>query len=120
MKHSPEFLHLVNEVKDSVNEVSVEEAQQQQHHGALLIDVREDNEWEAGHATNAIHLGRGIIERDIIEKITDNNTELILYCGGGFRSILSAYNLQKMGYTKVYSMAGGWRSWKDAGAPVEQ
>ena len=120
MKHSPEFLQLVNEVKERVKEVSVEKAQQQQHQGALLIDVREDNEWEAGHATNAIHLGRGIIERDIIEKIPDKNTELILYCGGGYRSILSAYNLQKMGYTNVYSMSGGWRSWKEAGAPVEQ
>jgi rhodanese-related sulfurtransferase len=120
MKHSPEFLQLVDEVKGQVKEVSVEEARQQQHGGALLIDVREDNEWEAGHATNAIHLGRGIIERDIIEKIPDKKTELILYCGGGFRSILSAYNLQKMGYTNVFSMAGGWRAWKDAGAPVEQ
>jgi rhodanese-related sulfurtransferase len=120
MKHSPEFLQLVDEVKGQVKEVSVEEARQQQYGGALLIDVREDNEWEAGHATNAIHLGRGIIERDIIEKIPDKKTELILYCGGGFRSILSAYNLQKMGYTNVFSMAGGWRAWKDASAPVEQ
>ncbi|HJW18053.1 MAG TPA: rhodanese-like domain-containing protein [Flavisolibacter sp.] len=119
MKHSPEFLQLVNEVKDQVKEISVEQAQLQQHKGALLVDVREDNEWEAGHATNAIHLGRGIIERDIIDKIPNKNTELILYCGGGFRSLLSAYNLQKMGYTHVYSMAGGWRSWKDEGAPVE-
>jgi rhodanese-related sulfurtransferase len=97
MKHSPEFIQLVDEVKDQVKEVSVEAARQRQHSGALLIDVRKDNEWEAGHATNAIHLGRGIIEKDIIEKIPNKTAELILYCGGGFRSILSAYNLQKNG-----------------------
>src|SRR6476469_6578076 len=120
MQHSPEFLQLVDEVKGQVKEVSVEEAQQQQHGGALLVDVREDNGWEAGHATSAIHLGRGIIERESIEKIPHVSAELILYCGGGFRSLLSAYNLQKMGYTNVFSMAGGWRAWKDAGAPAEQ
>ncbi len=87
--------------------------------GAHLIDVREDNEWQAGHAKNAVHLGRGIIERDIVEKFPDKNTELILYCGGGFRSALAADNLRKMGYSNVASMAGGWRAWKTENAPVE-
>jgi rhodanese-related sulfurtransferase len=87
--------------------------------GATLIDVREDNEWQAGHIKNAIHLGRGIIERDIIQKFPDKDTELILYCGGGFRSALSALNLQKMGYSNVASMDGGWRAWKAANAPIE-
>jgi len=119
MKHSEEFLQLVDEAKKHIKEVSVEETRQHMQQGATLIDVREDNEWQAGHAKDAIHLGRGIIERDITEKIPDKNAELILYCGGGFRSALSAENLQKMGYTNVASMAGGWRAWKEAGAPTE-
>jgi rhodanese-related sulfurtransferase len=85
----------------------------------MLIDVREDNEWAAGHARGAVHLGRGVIERDIEARIPDKNAELILYCGGGFRSALSADNLQKMGYTNVSSMAGGWRAWQAAGLPTE-
>ena len=87
--------------------------------GANLIDVREDREFEDGHAAGATHLGRGIIERDIVGKFPEKSAELILYCGGGFRSALAADNLQKMGYTSVFSMAGGWRAWKDAGAPTE-
>jgi rhodanese-related sulfurtransferase len=85
----------------------------------VLIDVREDNEWEAGHAEGAKHMGRGVIERDIVNTIPDKNAELVLYCGGGFRSALAADMLQKMGYTNVYSMAGGWKAWKEAGAPTE-
>jgi rhodanese-related sulfurtransferase len=86
---------------------------------ARLIDVREDNEWQAGHAAGAQHMGRGIIERDIEQAIPDKQAELILYCGGGFRSALAADNLQRLGYTNVYSMDGGWKAWKESGAPVE-
>ncbi len=119
MQHSPEFLKLVDDVKTHIKEFSVAETQQRMKEGANLIDVREDNEWDAGHAKDAIHLGRGIIERDIVGKFPDKNIELILYCGGGFRSALSADNLQKMGYNKVFSMEGGWRAWKESGAPTE-
>ena len=119
MQHSEEFLKLVDEAKTNIKEVSVSQTQERIKQGANLIDVREDNEWQAGHAKNAIHLGRGIIERDIVQKFPNKNAELILYCGGGFRSILSAVNLQKMGYSNVSSMAGGWREWKEAGAPTE-
>jgi rhodanese-related sulfurtransferase len=84
----------------------------------VLVDVREDNEWQAGHAAQAVHIGKGIIERDIDAKVPDRGTELILYCGGGFRSALAGDNLQKMGYKNVYSMAGGWRAWNESGAPT--
>ena len=119
MQHAPEFLQLVEDAKTKVKEISVEEARERMKEGAILIDVREDNEWAAGHAKDAVHLGRGIIERDIISKIPDKGSELILYCGGGFRSALSADNLQRMGYKNVASMAGGWRAWKEEGAPTE-
>ena len=119
MQHSEEFLKLVDEAKAQIKEVSITETQQRMQQGANLIDVREDNEWQAGHIKNAIHLGRGILERDIVQNFPDKNTELILYCGGGYRSALSALNLQKMGYDNVASMAGGWRAWKEANAPVE-
>lgn len=118
MQHSTEFLKLVEEVKPHIKEVNVEQTQERLQNGAKLIDVREDNEWQAGHAKDAVHLGRGIIERDIEKEFPDKNTELILYCGGGFRSALSAYNLQKMGYKNVASMDGGWRAWKEAGAAI--
>ncbi len=118
MQHSPEFLKLVDEAKKHIEQVSVAETQQRMKEGAYLIDVREDNEWDAGHAKDALHLGRGIIERDIVAKFPDKNAELILYCGGGFRAALSADNLQKMGYNKVFSMEGGWRAWKESGAPT--
>ena len=84
----------------------------------MLVDVREDREWEAGHAAGAVHIGKGVIERDIEGLVPDKGTELILYCGGGFRSALSADVLQRMGYTNVTSMAGGWRAWNEAQAPV--
>ena len=119
MQQSPEFLKLVDDVKNNIKEVSVTETIQKIKTGAHLIDVREDNEWNEGRAKDALHLGRGIIERDIVSKIPDKNAEVILYCGGGFRSALSADNLQKMGYNNVYSMEGGWKAWKDAGAPTE-
>jgi rhodanese-related sulfurtransferase len=119
MKHSEEFVQIVEEAKSRVKEVSVSQTLERLQQGAKLVDVREDNEWNTGHAANAVHLGRGIIERDIVDKLPDKNTEIILYCGGGFRSALSADNLQKMGYTNVFSMAGGWRAWNEAKAPVE-
>jgi rhodanese-related sulfurtransferase len=119
MDHSPGFLKLVGEVVPRVREVSVTEARERIQHGARLIDVREDNEWEASHAAGAEHMGRGIIERDIEKAVPEKDAELVLYCGGGYRSALAADNLQKMGYTNVFSMAGGWRAWKEAGAPVE-
>jgi rhodanese-related sulfurtransferase len=121
VKHSPEFLKLVDDAKSRVPEVNVDEARRKLESGkAKLIDVREESEWEAGHARGAQHLGKGVIERDIEERVPDKKAELILYCGGGFRSALSADNIQKMGYTNVSSMAGGWRAWQEAGAPVEK
>ena len=121
MKHTEGFLKIVGDARSRVHEVSVEEARRRlsENTSARLIDVREDNEWEAGHAAGAEHMGRGIIERDIENRHPDHDTELILYCGGGYRSALACDNLQRMGYTNVYSMAGGWKAWKEAGAPVE-
>ena len=126
MKHSEGFLKLVNEAKSRVREVTVAEtrarlaAEQSQENKPRLIDVREDHEWNLAHAVGADHLGKGIIERDIEVAAPDKATELILYCGGGYRSALVADVLQQMGYTNVYSMAGGWKAWKDSGAPVEE
>jgi len=120
MKHSPGFLKLVNDAKPRVREVSVEETRRKLDAGkAQVIDVREDSEWAAGHARGAEHIGKGVIERDIETRVPDKNAEIILYCGGGFRSTLSADSLQKMGYRNVASMVGGWRAWQEAGAPVE-
>ena len=119
MQHSEEFLSVVNDAKSRIKETDVEGARKLMQSGAALIDVREDNEWEAGHAAGARHMGRGIIERDIVQTYPDKNTELILYCGGGFRSALAADMLQRMGYSKVFSMAGGWKAWKDSAAPTE-
>lgn len=119
MEHSEEFLELVERARKTVAEVSVEETMERMKAGTNLIDVREDNEWEKGHIKDAVHLGKGIIERDIASKFPDKNAELILYCGGGFRSVLSAENLQKMGYQNVFSMAGGWRDWKNQNGPTE-
>ena len=121
MKHSPGFLKLVEDAKSRVHEVTVAETQRRlEGRKALLIDVREESEWDAGHARGAIPMGKGVIERDIEARVPDRNAELILYCGGGFRSALAADNLQKMGYTNVASMAGGWRAWQAGGAPVEK
>lgn len=119
MKHTEGFLKLVDDARSRVQEVSVEQALDRMKHDARLIDVREDNEWQRGHASGAEHLGRGIIERDIETAVPEHSAELILYCGGGYRSALAADNLQRMGYTNVYSLAGGWKAWQDAGAPVE-
>lgn len=119
MDHSKEFLELVIEVMPRVREVSVGEALERVAGGATLIDVREDNEWDAGHARGAIHMGRGVIERDIVHQIPNKDAELILYCGGGYRSALAVDNLQKMGYTNVRSMAGGWSAWQEVDAPTD-
>jgi rhodanese-related sulfurtransferase len=121
MEHSEGFLSIVNDARSRIREVTVAETRERlsANTGARLIDVREDNEWQAGHAAGAEHLGKGIIERDIEARVPDKETELILYCGGGYRSALAADALQKMGYRRVYSMAGGWRAWKESGAPVE-
>lgn len=122
MEHTPGFLQITNDAKARVRELNVEEtrARLSANPEARLIDVREDNEWQAGHAAGAQHLGRGIIERDIETQVPDKDAELILYCGGGYRSALAADNLQRMGYRNVYSMAGGWKAWKESGAPVEE
>lgn len=113
MEHSKEFEKLVTDIKPNVKEISVEETLDRVKNGATLIDVREDNEWDAEHAGGAEHIGRGVIERDIVWKYPDKDKELILYCGGGYRSALAADNLQKMGYTNVFSMTGGWTAWKE-------
>lgn len=121
MKHTEGFLRLVEDAKTRVREIGVEETLERvsEGAGARLLDVREDREWEAGRARGAEHMGRGVIERDIETAVPDKAAELILYCGGGYRSALAADNLRRMGYTNVYSLAGGWKAWKDAGAPTE-
>ena len=121
MKHSEGFLKLVDDAKSRIREVTVAETQSrlQQNSQAKLIDVREDNEFAAAHAAGAIHLGKGIIERDIETAVPDKNAELITYCGGGYRSALVTDVLQKMGYTNVFSMAGGWKAWQEAGGEIE-
>ena len=121
MIHSEGFLKLVNDAKSRIREVTVDETRERMQSGSSgirLIDVREDNEWEAAHAADAEHLGKGIIERDIEAQVPDKATEVILYCGGGYRSALAADVLQEMGYSNVFSMAGGWKAWKDSGAPI--
>ena len=120
MKHSEGFLKLVNDAKSRIHEVTVEQTRKRMdaNPSVKLLDVREDNEWQAGHAAKAEHLGKGIIERDIEQMVPGKSTELILYCGGGYRSALAADVLQQMGYTNVFSMAGGWKAWKDSGAPT--
>lgn len=120
MQHGEQFVKLVDSVRPSIRECTVSDiaARQQRGEKVLLIDVREDHEWAKGHLPGAIHLGKGIIERDIEEKVPDPATELVLYCGGGYRSALAAESLQKMGYQNVISMDGGFRGWKEAGHPV--
>jgi rhodanese-related sulfurtransferase len=120
MKHSPNFLKLVNDAKSRVKETNVADVKRRMDAGEkfLLVDTREDNEWANGHAAGAVHMSKGIIERDIEAAVPDPKTKLILYCGGGFRSALVADNLQKMGYTNVESMDGGWRGWVEAGLPT--
>jgi rhodanese-related sulfurtransferase len=119
--HSPRFLELVNNAKTRIREMTVAELGQKQASGDgfLLVDVREESEWAAGHAKGAVYLGKGILERDVEGIAPDTGTELVLYCGGGFRSALSADALQTMGYTRVWSLAGGWRAYRESGLPVE-
>ncbi|MGB9465590.1 MAG: rhodanese-like domain-containing protein [Candidatus Acidiferrum sp.] len=122
MVHSPQFLRLVEDARPRVKETNVPDVKQRMDAGEklILVDVREDNEWAKGHLPGAVHLGKGVIERDIEQKVPDTGTKLVLYCGGGFRSVLVADNLQKMGYRNVESMDGGWRGWLAAGLPTAQ
>ena len=121
-KHAPGFLKIVDDARTRVKECSIEDVKKKLEAGEkfTLVDVREDSEWARGRIKGAIHLGKGIIERDVEEAVPDHATPLILYCGGGFRSALAADNLQKMGYTNVISMDGGWRGWTEAGLPTEK
>jgi rhodanese-related sulfurtransferase len=120
--HSPGFLALVGEVKQHIREIDMEEYKRLRAAGEAgqLVDVREDHEWEAAHAAGAIHLSKGIIERDIETTFPDKDTKLVLYCGGGYRSALATDNLQKMGYRNVISLDGGWRAIEASGLSLER
>ena len=120
MAHSAQFLKLVQDAKKRVKETNVADVKKRMDAGEkfILVDVREDNEWANGHLPGAVHLGKGIIERDIEQRVPDMSAKVILYCGGGFRSALAGDNLQKMGYTNVESMDGGWKGWVQAGLPT--
>ena len=122
MQHAPGFLAIVHDAKSRVKETNVTEVKKRLDAGEklTLVDVREDNEWAKGHIKGAIHLGKGIIERDIETAIPDKDREVILYCGGGFRSALAADNLKKRGYKNAVSMDGGWRGWNEQGFPTEK
>jgi rhodanese-related sulfurtransferase len=122
MKHSAAFEQLCQDARSRIREVTIAEVKRKLEAGERFrfIDVREDHEWEQGHAAAAEHLGRGILERDIEQVVPDKDAEIVLYCGGGYRSALAADNLQRMGYRRVSSMAGGWRAWREAGYPVER
>jgi rhodanese-related sulfurtransferase len=119
-QHPPRFLKIVDDAKTRVRETNTAEVKKKIDKGGkfLLVDVREESEYVKDHLPGAIHLGKGIIERDIEEKVPDFNAEIVLYCGGGFRSALAADNLQKMGYTNVISMDGGIRDWREKGYPL--
>ena len=119
-QHSDGFLKIVTDAKQRVREVTTSEVKSKldRHEKVLVIDVREESEFAKDHLPGAIHLGKGVIERDIEERIPDHNASLILYCGGGFRSALAADNIQKMGYRNVVSMDGGMREWREKGYPV--
>jgi rhodanese-related sulfurtransferase len=120
--HSPGFLQIVDEAKERIRQIDIEEYKRLRASGdaGQLVDVREDNEWNAAHAAGAIHLSKGVIERDIETTFPDKNTRLVLYCGGGFRSALATDNLQKMGYKNVISLDGGWRAIEASGLPIEE
>jgi rhodanese-related sulfurtransferase len=122
MSHSKEFEALVDDAKSRIVECTIDDVLARQKAGETLrlVDTREDDEWRAGHVAGAEHIGRGVIERDIVAKAPNKDEELILYCGGGFRSALAADNLQRMGYTRVRSLAGGWREWTKRGLPTER
>ena len=120
MEHSDAFLKIVQSAKSRIKEISVHSAQKKLDVGELVhfIDIREDHEWLKDHAKGAVHLGKGIIERDIEQHVTNHQDEIILYCGGGYRSALAADALQNMGYTNVFSMAGGFKAWIESGCPI--
>jgi len=122
MAHAAQFMKLVTAAKSKIKETNVADVKRRIDGGEslMLVDVREDNEWAQGHLPGALHLGKGIIERDIEQRVPQTDAKLVLYCGGGFRSALVAESLQKMGYTNVESMDGGWRGWRDAGLPTEK
>lgn len=122
MAHAEKFLGLVKDAKKRVKETDVADVKRRMDAGEKLtiVDVREESEWAQGHLPGALYLGKGVIERDIEQRVPDTNTKLILYCGGGFRSALAADNLQKMGYTNVESMDGGWKGWVSAGLPTQK
>jgi rhodanese-related sulfurtransferase len=119
--HNPAFLALVNGAKSRVREIDIEgyRRMREESRPHVLVDIREDHEWAAGHAAGAVHIGKGVIERDIETKQPDKRATLVLYCGGGFRSALAAEALGQMGYQNVVSLDGGWRAWQDAGLPTE-
>jgi rhodanese-related sulfurtransferase len=121
MDHSPAFLRVVDEARPRVREIALAEAQSRlgANREAVLLDVREDNEWEAGHAQGAVHLGKGILERDIEQMFPNKERELIMYCGGGFRSVLTAEVAQRMGYFNVFSLKGGYKALVQANWPME-
>lgn len=120
--HAPGFLAIVNDARSRVKECTVADvaAWQAANESFRLVDVREESEWNRGHLPGAEHLGKGIIERDVEEKVPDHSEKIVLYCGGGYRSALAADNLQKMGYTNVISMDGGFRGWKEAELEIVQ
>jgi rhodanese-related sulfurtransferase len=122
MKHSPAFLKIVEDAKSRIKEADFRDIKRRldTRDKIILVDVREESEWAQGHLPGAVHLGKGVIERDIEQAFPDKDVPLVLYCGGGYRSALAADNLHKMGYTNVISMDGGWRGWTDAGFPVEK
>jgi rhodanese-related sulfurtransferase len=119
-KHSPRFLELVQDARSRVPELTVDQVKTKLDRGEQfhLVDVREESEWAKDHLPGAVHLGKGIIERDVEQRLPDTGAEIVLYCGGGFRSALAADNLQKMGYTRVFSMDGGIRDWRQKGFPL--
>ena len=118
--HAPGFVRLVDDARTRIRETDVPTIRARVERGEqfLLVDVREESEYAAGHVPGAVHLSKGTIERDIEERVPDVDTEIVLYCGGGYRSALAADNLQKMGYRNVLSMDGGWRGWTAAGGPT--
>jgi rhodanese-related sulfurtransferase len=121
MDHSPGFLKVVNDARPRVKEITIEQARERlvKSPKAVLLDVREDVEWQNGHAAEAAHLGKGILERDLETRYPDLNTEIIMYCGGGFRSILTADSAQKMGYRNIFSLIGGYKGMAQAGWPMK-
>jgi rhodanese-related sulfurtransferase len=120
MQHSPRFLKIVDDAKSRIEEIGMDEVKEKLDNGEkfVLVDVREESEFAKDHLPGALHLGKGVIERDIETRVPDPNTPIVLYCGGGFRSALAADNLQKMGYKNVLSMDGGVRGWREKNYPM--